>query len=241
MRKEKTTMKKTAVILFLCACCLSATAQGEENWRNNGHLELGFSADGWDLEVGYARMFTRWMGIGASVMMDNEENGKSLIEYMVESHSDYSDYDDDDIMRVSLIPALVLRTPTLPLSKKTDRTDGLLLQVEPGVMFSVPVNESVDVPDMDYIRQIPVQKDGIHAYRVPTIRVKNTGGKWCYWRMKASLGYKLGAGFFYAAYSMSNYSVYDSRRNIQVNGRRVNDFPNRKLCHNVSIGVNISF
>ena len=55
------------------------------------------------------------------------------------------------------------------------------------------------------------------------------------------MGYKLGAGFFYAAYSMSNYSIYDSRRNIQVNGRRVNDFPNRKLCHNVSIGANISF
>ncbi|MBR1401835.1 MAG: hypothetical protein IJ562_09715 [Prevotella sp.] len=229
-------------ILFLLAFgTLSASAQGEEPWRNNGHIELGFSQDAWNMEIGYARMFTPYMGVGASVLMDNEYNGKSLVDYLMESYTDESDYDPDDIMRFSLIPSLILRTPVLPLSKRTDRGDGVLLQVEPALMFSVPVNESEDVPDADFIAQIPAQKDGFHVYTVPTVRVKNTGGKWFYWRMKASLGYKQGAGFFYVAYSLSDYSVYDSRRNIRLNGKPVHNFPKRKFCGTVSVGVSLSF
>lgn len=234
-------MKQLLLLASLLGCTLNITAQNEEPWRNNGHFEIGFSADAWNLEIGYARMFTRWFGIGASLQMDNDYSGKSLVDFLVESADSY-DYDDDDIGRVSLIPSFVFRTPALRLSKKTEPGDGLLLQVEPGVMLSIPVNESEDIPDPDYISQIHVEPgSGIHAFRIPTIRIKNTDGKWLYWRVKTSLGYKIGQGFLYVAYNISNYSIYDSRRNIMINGNRVHDFPERRFTGTLSIGANISF
>ena len=233
-------MRRMTIIWVLCTITMNLFAQDDEPWRNNGHFEVGFSDDSWNLEVGYARMFTRWLGIGASLQADNDYEGNSLVDFLTES--DYTDYDDDAITRFSLIPSLVLRTPALRLSKKTEHGDGLLLQVEPGMMLSVPVNESEDIPDPDYISQIHVEPgSGIHAFRIPTIRIKNTDGKWLYWRVKTSLGYKIGQGFLYVAYNISNYSIYDSRRNIMINGNRVHDFPNRRFTGTLSIGANISF
>ena len=234
-------MRRMTIIWVLCIFTTNLFAQDDEPWRNNGHFEIGFSDDGWNLEVGYARMFTRWLGIGASLQVDNDYSGKSLLDYMLESSDSY-DYDDDDISRVSLIPSLVFRTPALRLSKKTEHGDGLLLQVEPGMMLSLPVNESEDIPDPDYISQIHVEPgSGIQTFRVPTIRVKNTDGRWCYWRCKTSLGYKIGQGFLYIAYNISNYSIYDSHRNIKVGGKPIHDFPNRRFTHTISLGASISF
>ena len=65
-------MKQLLLLASLLGCTLNITAQNEEPWRNNGHFEIGFSADAWNLEIGYARMFTRWLGIGASLQMDND-------------------------------------------------------------------------------------------------------------------------------------------------------------------------
>ena len=52
---------------------------------------------------------------------------------------------------------------------------------------------------------------------------------------------KIGQGFLYVAYNISNYSIYDSRRNIMINGNRVHDFPERRFTGTLSIGANISF
>lgn len=234
-------MKHFILLVSILGFTLNVTARDDDPWRNNGHFEIGFSADAWNIEIGYNRMFARWLGIGASLQMDNDYSGKSLLDYMLESNDSY-DYDDDDISRVSLIPSLVFRTPTIRLSKKAEQGDGLLLQVEPGMMLSIPVNESEDVPDPDYISQIHVEPGtGIHSFRVPTIHAKNSDGRWCYWRMKTSLGYKIGQGFLYIAYNISNYSIYDSRRNIKVNGQRIHSFPDRRFTHTVSFGASISF
>ena len=220
---------------------LPAQAQEEEAWRNNGSFDIGLAADAWNFELGYNRMFIPFLGAGIGLMVDNEYGSSSLMDYLTESQSDYDDYDGDRIMRLSLIPQLTLRTPTLRLNKKTEPGNGLLLQVQPGIMLSFPVNETEEVPDYRAIPQIPKDEMGFHFYTLPTVRVKNENGHWCYWRLRTSLGYKLGEGFLYAAYSVSNYSIYDCRRNIRLDGKPIHDYPQRRLTHTVSVGFNIAF
>lgn len=220
------------------------TLAQEEPWRNNGSFDIGFAADAWNIELGYNRMLTPFMGAGIGLMIDNEYDSSSLMDYLMESLSDnnsYDSYDEDRIMRLSLIPQLTLRTPTLRLSRKTDPGDGLLLQVQPGIMLSFPVNETEEVPDYRAVPQIPKGETGYHYYTLPTVRVKNENGHLCYWRLRAALGYQLGAGFLYVAYSVSNYSIYDSRRNIRLDGKPIHDYPQHRLTHTVSVGFNIAF
>ena len=220
------------------------TLAQEEPWRNNGSFDIGFAADAWNIELGYNRMLTPFMGAGIGLMIDNEYDSSGLMDYLMESLSDnssYDSYDEDRIMRLSLIPQLTLRTPTLRLSRKTDPGDGLLLQVQPGIMLSFPVNETEEVPDYRAVPQIPKGETGYHYYTLPTVRVKNENGHWCYWRLRTALGYQLGAGFLYAAYSVSNYSIYDSRRNIRLDGKPIHDYPQHRLTHTVSVGFNIAF
>lgn len=222
---------------------LTTLAQ-EEPWRNNGSFDIGFAADAWNIELGYNRMLTPFIGAGIGLMIDNEYDSSSLMDYLMESLSDnnsYDSYDEDRIMRLSLIPQLTLRTPTLRLSRKTDPGDGLLLQVQPGIMLSFPVNETEEVPDYRAVPQIPKGETGYHYYTLPTVRVKNENGHWYYWRLRAALGYQLGAGFLYVAYSVSNYSIYDSRRNIRLDGKPIHDYPQHRLTHTVSVGFNIAF
>ncbi len=45
-------MKQLLLLMSLLGCTLNMKAQDEEPWRNNGHFEIGFSADAWNLEIG---------------------------------------------------------------------------------------------------------------------------------------------------------------------------------------------
>ncbi len=42
-------MKRLILLITLIGCTLNIMAQDDEPWRNNGHFEIGFSADAWNL------------------------------------------------------------------------------------------------------------------------------------------------------------------------------------------------
>lgn len=133
-------MKHGLIITTLLATALTVSAQ--EEGRNMAAIGFGASHDSWNIELDYDYMVFPYAGIGIGAQFDRENGDGGLLGEIIreELRGDdyYDDYDDEHEIKLNIVPHLTLRTPAIRLKKTQDKGDGLLLEVQPAVVISLP-------------------------------------------------------------------------------------------------------
>lgn len=192
---------------------LMRAAQKEEH-RLPGQmltLQAGFNA-GDDSSVAYEIDYhyfpLRYAGVGFGVELDDNHGDKPLTE---SDEDDYT-YDVDRIVKVNFHPMLSFRSP--PVWFSHDRSWGVMLRCDPGVVLSVPANDEIYVTE-------PVQRDKSGILIASTRTIRNHGGKWFFWRVRTGLSFYNEFVAITVGWGISNYNINYCRNHMENNWHRL--------------------
>ena len=174
------------------------------------------------VEISAAYYPLKYVGVALGLEWDDNRGGKPLMESLKDVNG-YEEYDPDRVMTININPGLALRTPTLWMNKR--HSWGLMLHCTPGLCISPFCNDRVhfyEIRDENGVGHPTAQTDNRYA-NVVERKVRNHGGKWCFWRVKSALTLRSGDVFLSIGWMASNYNIEYCRNNIYyTNGRRYN-------------------
>lgn len=174
-------------------------------------LQAGFNV-GDDASVAYEMDYhyypLRYVGVGFGVELDDNHGDKPLLA----SGEDDDTYDVDRIVKVNFHPMLSFRSP--PVWFCHDRSWGMMLRCDPGVVLSVPANDEIYVTES-------VQRDESGIWVAHNKTLRNHGGKWFFWRVRTGLSFYNEFGAITVGWSISNYNINYCRNHIENNGHRL--------------------
>ncbi len=184
-------------------------------------------------ELGAAWYPLRYAGLSFGVEFDDNNGNKSLFE---SSDSFYDDYDPSRIIRLNFHPSLAFRTPPVWLGKR--RKVGLLLQCNPGLVISVPRNDTEWVSG-----PAPMDDPRTGEKRIGEVRrkLKNRDGEWLAWRVRTSVGLCNDDGAISLGWSVSNYNIESCRNNLYHQGKRVGGRNHLSMTHSLFINLTYFF
>ena len=217
-------MKKVLTLLYLLGSVLVASAQDNDSFYKNstalgGELTLQGT---WQVDVSYHRMFTPYVGVGASVGMWKQVSYDGVPEgngWIVSS--DYREAED-----FFLRPSLRLVSPTI--LKIADAK--LKLFAEPGFMMNIPLGNVF----VDLLGNYNTTKD--------VVNVHTSKGTWYAFDCKLGLSVDVGDMSIWTGYKFSTLDTYAMRRNLVYDNVRFNDFyPKKKCMHGVFLAVSYNF
>lgn len=159
-------------------------------------------------ELDYAWYALRYVGVGIGFEIDDDYGERGLINVLMDD-VDNDDYDPDRIVKLNFHPMLTFRTPTLWMNRRHGW--GLLLRCDPGLVMSVPVNDS-------FYRTEIVGKDEYGHPVVDEVKVSNRDGKWLFWRVRTMLSARSGCGLVSLGWSLSNYNIAYCRNHLYKKG-----------------------
>lgn len=206
-------MKRFGLFLLAIVSVISSFAEErEENFEfthNRASITgMLMSSDSWQLEFGYHYMFSKYIGIGATV-------GAWQV-YFVDGWASGSDWNidsedgNDRPSNIYLHPSLVFKTKAIRV-KQVD----LGLCMEPGAMINVPykrvcIRQDLRWPESEY-RYVGTSK-----------------GQWFALDIRLGVYANVGPCGFSAGYVMSGYDVYSQFRHLSYRGQSFKDFYPRK-------------
>jgi hypothetical protein len=179
--------------------------QVRESYRHEVQLTSGLNTQSaFEMEVAYSFFLTPYVGVtlGLNAMDQSFErmfcNGskedRSLLQTILCGTCDESDFwlhrEDYKRQYGSALLARPAARFRLPLFKESGE-DVLVFNMESGLFLSLIPNE--------------------------TLTIKNRGGRWLYYHLKGYLTVDLGRWQVSAGYSLSDFDIFDSRRNIFLN------------------------
>ena len=174
------------------------------------------------VEISAAYYPLKYVGVSLGLEWDDNRGGKPLMESLGDANG-YEAYDPNRVTMINVNPGLALRTPTLWMNKR--HSWGLMLHCVPGLCISTLPNDWVcfyEVRDKNGVGHPAAQADNRYA-NVIERKVRNHGGKWCFWRVKSSLTLRSGDVFLSLGWIASDYNIEYCRNNIYyTNGRRYN-------------------
>lgn len=203
-------MKRFGLFLLACFSVLSSAAEEEreENFEfthNRASISgLLTSSDAWQLELGYHYMFSRYIGVGASIgawqvyFVDGWASGP---DWNIDS-----DNGNDRPSNIYLHPSLVFKTKAIKV-KQVD----IGLYIEPGAMMNVPykrvcIRQDLRWPESEY-------------------RYVGTGkGQWFAPDIRLGVCANIGPCGITAGYVISDLDVYSQFRHLSYRGQSFADF-----------------
>lgn len=164
-------------------------------------------------EIDFHWYFLKYFGLGFGAELDTNNTNTSLYWWMNDDHydDDYYRYEPDDITKINFHPMLSFRSPTLWFSH--DRSWGLMLRCDPGLVMSLPANDHVWISPNDFppMSEVPVEGN---------VKVSNHGGKWLFYRMRTALSVYNEFGMFSVGWSFSDYNINYCRNNMVYKGHK---------------------
>lgn len=230
----------TKALLALVAIMPFAAARAEERpepedglLRSVAGISAGLSAygsdSGYNIEAFYTWFPLRYVGMGCGVELfkgitDNDVGTMFDVDgrhYTIEEG-------DADVRRIALTPHLSVRTPMIWFR---GHKRGLFVESSPGLVLSWPNNNTVTAWYLEN------QHDKVEH----SLRCHNTGGRAVYWRVRNALTYKEGHAQLSLGYTISNFGMFDNRRTININGRRLYDDAQKRFTHTVFVSAAYTF
>ncbi|MDH6357905.1 hypothetical protein [Parabacteroides sp. PF5-9] len=221
--------KISGIILLILPLCLSA----KERRTSDLMLTAGLNnASGYELELSTTYLFNNYfgatLGLGGYCQFEQSRHLGGTIpngdEWRIYSNDVYA-------QRLLLRPALRLRMPVITVCEDWH----LSLNSEPGLYLVGFPNEELGV---DYYSK----KDDIKLFPYHTETVKNKGGKFFFWNVKNFIELHAENLLISAGYTISNFDIYNGRRNIKIEGFPINQwFRKRMMSHSVFVSIGYCF
>lgn len=222
-------------ILPLLALPITVLAQKESyDPETNVMVMVGYNGNhSTDLEASLAYYPFRLFGVSVSVN-SSFQNYTDVPEYGGASSptNGYWEMPDKKVLSFSIIPELSLRTPKWRLGG--EEGNGLFLVFNPGLNIVLFPDEKIKFHTVT-----SSQMDGTKSqFRTIT----NKHAQWFYWRTKFSFSYQLDVTVISLGFYISNYDVYGGRRNIVINGNKLNNsLPEKEMTGGVFLSIGRNF
>ena len=194
-------------------------------------LQVGISA-GDDASLSYEASFSwfplRYAGLGMAIELDDNKGNQPL--FASSKYDDYT-YDHTRVMRLNLQASMAFRAPLIRFRKM----DGMLmLQCNPGLVISVPKNDS------EWLFP-PYSHDANGRSTGQEMHLKNRDGQILAWRVRTALtlyGDKCGVSL---GWSISNYNIQSCRNNMYYGSERITGYDHLSNTNTLFVALSYCF
>ncbi|MDH6306928.1 hypothetical protein M2459_003572 [Parabacteroides sp. PF5-5] len=210
------------IILTLLLCSTLCYGQTDKFYRHEAQFTSGLNTqEAFEMELAYSFLFNKYIGITVGLnmmdqsyqrMMCSGAEDYNLFQSLLCGCDDYDDYLFWESRKVEYASALLFRPAvrfSYPLLKESG-DDVLFFNMETGLFMSLIPNERLTFD----------REDGYYGN---STTVKNRGGEWLFYHLKSYLSLNLDRFLVSVGYSISNFDIFDSRRNMVVDGIAMRD------------------
>lgn len=228
-------MKKTLYIIagiILGLAIPSRSANNDEyKWeaKLNGGLYLT-TEPAWILEPSVTWNFHKYIGVGIDMEFTSQYNQPVRLT-MINGNQAELERIERNVAWIMLKPSVAFRTPDV--WRNSDNTYRLWFQAEPGISFACPFHNSLTFGIKEF--------RGNESMTVDYKTFRNTGLRWFYWNLRASVNFAIDRFIIGAGYYISDLDYYSGRRNVKLADGSKFRVPKKQLSQAIFLSVGYRF
>jgi len=228
------TNTKFLLALSFLAFAVSLHAQEVESMKTVFSVSAGLNSNqSWEMEPSVSYYFCPYIGCTLGLNITNQYNQIGYSGTVSGNGNLHWEIEDSEasVTKFLFRPAINLRTPILWLDQ--DHDTGLTFQLEPGLYMAAPVNDRVTVlyRDKEHVSSVTDSK-----------RLSNNKGDWLFWNIRSAISLHIDRFIISSGYSISNFDIYSGRRNILIEGVKLDSkLPKREYTNSFFLSLGYSF
>lgn len=216
------------VLILACILPFVGNAQQEtKRFKNEFQFSVGLNSYlAFEFEPSYSRMFHKNIGVTGGIRFVKEVVDNLHYDLVGGPVYQWRLSNRKEVAALLFRPAIRLKFPII--------SDWVFVTTEPGILLNIIPNEKLDFA---YTNTETIEIPS----RYKTIKNKN--GKVLFYDMKTYISILMDSWGILLGYDFSTFDLYSGRRNIVVEGDRLNKHlpSKKKIAHAGFIGINYVF